>query len=198
MRSRSFCLSVLASAAFATNVLSAEQETALWKTVGAWDVYIDSTMQFQCFIATVYEDSTIFRVGFQEPGANAALYVALGNLNWASLEEGKDYDLILQIDNEASWTSPARAIKFGTMPALVISTSQVDFVEQLMRKHSLQVWFKGQQILNLSLKGSNAALNEMAACQTAVDAYVRGNRQANPKDPFSGVETVKKKDPFAY
>lgn len=176
-----------------------EKETALWKNVGTWSVYIDRTVQYQCFIATIYEDYTIFRVGFQQPGSDSTMYVALGNLDWTSIEEGKDYELILQIDNETGWRSPARGFRFGTLPALIVGTNQADFVEQMMRRHSLRVHFNGQQILNLSLRGSNAALRELGNCQNQVDAYLGIKNQENSKDPFSGVAApAPKKDPFAF
>ena len=193
-----FALWLLAGIALTTQAFAAAEETALWKTVGNWGVYIDRTMRYQCFTSILYEDYTFFRIGIEQPGSPEALYVSLGNPNWESLEEGKDYDLLLQINDDARWRSPARAIKIGTVPALVVVTSQADFVEQLMRKHSLQVWFNNQRILNLSLQGSSAALREMLACQTEVDNYL-GSRQAAPKDPFSGAAAPEsKKDPFAY
>lgn len=173
------------------------QETALWKNVGPWSVYIDKTTQFQCFIATTYQDYTIFRVGFQQPNSTSALYVSLGNMNWSSIEAGKDYDLILQIDNEPGWPSPARGFRFGTMPALIVGTNQTGFIEQMMRKHSLRVFFGGKQILNLSLRGSNAALMEMANCQNEVDKYL-GRSNGTTNDPFAGtVASPAPKDPFA-
>ncbi|RWH18169.1 MAG: hypothetical protein EOQ75_21960 [Mesorhizobium sp.] len=173
------------------------QETALWRNVGTWGVYIDKTTDYRCFIATLYEDNTVFRVGFQGPTSNSALYVSLGNVNWTSIEAGKDYDLILQIDNEAGWPSPATGFRFGSIPALVIGTNQTGFVDQLMRKHSLRVLFNGRQILNLSLRGSNDALAEMANCQNQVDAYL-GRKDGAPTDPFAGaVASPSPKDPFA-
>ncbi|TIN14805.1 MAG: hypothetical protein E5Y51_20965 [Mesorhizobium sp.] len=173
------------------------QETALWKNVGTWSVYIDKTTDYQCFISSLFEDNTVFRVGFQKPNSSSALYVAIGNPNWSSIEPGKDYDLVMQIDREAGWNSPATGFRSGTIPSLIVGTNQTGFVEQLMRKHSLRVYFEGKQILNLSLRGSNDAVLEMARCQTQVDAYL-GRKNGAPSDPFAGtVANPAPKDPFA-
>ncbi|MER8961572.1 hypothetical protein [Mesorhizobium sp. M0701] len=175
------------------------QETALWRNVGTWAVYVDKTTKYQCFITTLYEDNTIFRIDFEAPNSKAGLYVALANSNWTSIEAGKDYDLILQVDNEPGWPSPATGYRFGSMPALIVGTNQTAFVDQLMRKHSLRVFFNGNQILNLSLRGSNAALLEMGNCQNQVDAYLgRKNGGGTGSDPFAGdVAAPAQKDPFA-
>lgn len=184
--------------AFGTPANAANDETALWKSVGNWNVYIDKTVEFQCFITTIYEDNTVFRVGFQKPGSSAAVYIAVGNMNWASIESGKDYDLTIQIDNGTSWNSPASGFRFGNLPSLIVNTNQIDFLDQFMRKHSLQVYFNGQRILNLSLRGSNAALQEMGQCQNAVDSYLGKNRpSARKADPFAdGNVSPAAKDPF--
>ncbi|RWD31332.1 MAG: hypothetical protein EOS22_04740 [Mesorhizobium sp.] len=192
-----FLVTCLAAMITSAQVRAAEVETVLWKNVGNWSVYVDRPLEFQCFVTTLYEDYTIFRFGFLQPGSSTALYLAIGNLNWTSIEEGKDYDLILQIDNEAGWRSPAKGMRFGTLTALAIGTNEPGFVEQLMRKHSLRVFFNGRQVLNLSLRGSNAALRELGTCQNAVDAYLGANRNSQPKDPFTGVaDPAPKKDPF--
>lgn len=171
------------------------EETFLWKNVAGWNVYIDKTLKFQCFITNLYEDNTFFRISFLEPGSSSALYVAIGNPDWTSIEVDKDYDLTLQIDNAGAWRSPSRGARIGTIPSLLINTSQADFVESLMRKHSLKVHFNSRQILHLSLRGSNAALMEMLNCQDTVNSY---REKASPKDPFSGASSPSlKKDPFA-
>jgi hypothetical protein len=119
-------------------------------------------------------------------------------MNWASIESGKDYDLTIQIDNGSSWNSPASGFRFGGLPSLIVNTNQIDFLDQFMRKHSLQVYFNGQRILNLSLRGSNAALQEMGYCQNAVDSYLgKYKPSARKTDPFAeGNVSPAAKDPF--
>lgn len=173
----------------------AAQDSIHWKNVGAWTIKVDTSLGNSCFAAILYEDYTVFRIGFQEPGAAAAMYVGLGNLNWKSLETGKDYKLFLQLDNEKPWSSPARAAMIGQMPFLFIQTNQIRFVDQLMRKHALRVYFDGRQILNLSLRGSFAAIEELAVCQKTVDEVTK--TPEGPSDPFSGVsQPDANKDPF--
>jgi hypothetical protein len=197
---RLLVLNLLWALLVATGVRANEDlpETALWKTVGAWSVYIDRTVKYQCFIATVYEDYTLFRMGFQDPEASSALYIAIGNADWKSIESGKTYDLVMQIDNEAGWTSPATAITLDTLPTLVVNSNQAEFVAQLMRRHSLRVFFNDRLILNLSLRGSNNALKEMATCQNAVDRHLGRNAPLSNPDPFKEAPSPNTvKDPFA-
>lgn len=183
---------------FASKSWSQDQEVILWKTVNNWGVYIDRTLGDNCYTFTTYRDGTVFRFGFQEEKSKAALYVAIGNSKWASIENGKDYALELQLDNEPTWPSPATGMKVRDVPFLVIGTNQTGFVDQLMRKHTLKVYFNNSMIQSLSLRGSYAALQELGACQSNVDAIKRRRPAEPPADPFSGVSDpqVNNADPF--
>ena len=83
----------------------------LWKSVGDWEIRVDKTQNFGCFMVGVYTRGDLFRIGFDRTrGTNG--YIVIGNAAWASLEEGKDYDLYLQFDNENAWHGTASAFKF--------------------------------------------------------------------------------------
>lgn len=177
-----------------------QPDTIEWKTVGTWTIYVDRTVGNACYTVTLYEDYTIFRLGFQERGSANVLYVGLGNSEWRSLEIGKEYNLVLQVDNEPGWNSPATAGEIGGIPFLFVGTNQAEFVDQLRRKHSLRVYFNKRMILNLSLRGSAAALTELGRCQDAVDTYLNENDRRPPagRDPFSGSSSpAPSRDPFA-
>jgi len=115
---------------------------------------------------------------------------------WRSIENGKDYELYLQLDNAQSWRSPARATRIDGVPFLVFGADQVDFVEELMRKHFLKVHYEGRMILNLSLQGSYAALQEMGVCESTIAEY-RSPGSVSNSDPFKGERASNKADPFA-
>lgn len=189
---------ILALAITSTAAPGAAQnaEVVLWKHVQNWSVYVDRTTGDTCFAGVVFDDGTVFRFGFLEPGSQTALYAAIGNPNWQSIEQGKDYELYLQFDNAQSWRAPARATQIDGVPFLFVGTSEVDFVEELMRKHYLKVHYDGRNILSLSLQGSYAALQEMGMCETTISEY-RTSGSATSGDPFKTERASNKTDPFA-
>lgn len=186
----------LAIAAAASPSVAQKAEVVLWKDVRNWSVYVDRTIGDTCFASAIFDDGTSFRFGFLQPGSELAMYVAIGNANWRSIESGKDYELFLQLDNEPLWRSPARASLIGGVPYLVIGTNEIGFVEELMRKHSLRVHYEGRTILNLSLQGSHAAVREMVVCESTISEY-RPSGPATGGDPFSSERASEKADPFA-
>lgn len=174
-----------------------DDDVVAWKTVGSWSIYVDKTLGNACYAANAYDDGTVMRVGFQDSNSAYALYVAFGNVAWQSVEEGKEYQLTLEIDRSSSWPSPATGIVVANVPFLFINTNQAGFVNELMRKHTIRVKFRGRIVATLSLRGSGAAMRELGACQKIVDETI-GRSQRRPEDPFSDAPQVKDKvDPFA-
>lgn len=175
---------------------SQDQPIVFWKTVGSWGVWVDRRIGNNCFIATEYGDDTIFRLGFLSDEYRSPAYFAVGNMNWQSLEEGKDYDLTIQMDNREPWRAQARAMKGkqGEIPYLSVEAGEYEFFEEFVRKHSLTISYKGQVVVRLNLRGSAAAMREMLACQEAIREDAK-KAPAQPKqDPFEGVTSSK--DPF--
>lgn len=175
---------------FSSNTLQAkEKDTFKWKNVGPWEVRIDKTLDFGCFLYAIYEGGTAVRIGF-DVGRDSA-YLMLGDIDWESIEVGKDYNITMQFDDEVPWEVKATAIRMG-YPFLMAYTKQWDFFKEFGRKHYLSVKYKKQEIALLKLNGSAAAVKELLNCQTAV-TDVRKNIK---KDPFSGSGSVRTKDPF--
>lgn len=168
---------------------------ALWKEVGHWSVWVDRTLGNACFIATEFEDFTILRVGFLGAAYNAPAYVAVGNENWKSLEAGKDYELVIQMDRREPWRAEASVLKDEKIPFLIAEAGEVEFFREFMRKHSLTISYKGNVVVSLDLKGSAAAMQEMLRCQETLDDNAKDAPAALKKDPFEGVSSPK--DPFA-
>lgn len=182
--------------AHANEEKSKDQPVVFWKAVGNWGVWVDRTVGNGCFIATEYGDDTIFRLGILSEEYGSPAYFAVGNRNWQSLEEGKDYDLTLQMDNREPWRAQARAMKGrkGEIPFLMAEAGEYEFFEEFIRKHSLTVSYKGQVVVRLNLKGSAAAMREMMACQDAINEDAKKAPAAPKQDPFKGVSSSK--DPF--
>ncbi|MGI6856310.1 hypothetical protein [Mesorhizobium sp. 1B3] len=173
-----------------------DQSVAFWKSVGHWTVWVDRTVENGCFIATAFEDSTVLRLGFVGIDRNLFAYIGVGNEQWKSLEEGKDYELVIQMDGRNPWRAEASVMKIGgKVPFLVAEASEAEFFKEFMRKHSLTISYKGTVVVTLDLKGSAAAMRELLTCQETFEAEAKRVPDAPKKDPFEGVSS--QKDPFA-
>lgn len=169
-------------------------EAPLWKRVAGWDIRVDNTLGYGCFALAIYEEGTVFRIGF-DPSRNYSGYIVLGHDSWKSLEVDKDYELVFKFDNEAPWNATATGTQFGSggITFLHARFDKGDFLKEFARKHALEVSFKNRVIARLNLKGSARATKEMVNCQVAM----KETGTSSPAgDPFAG--SGKKRDPFSY
>ena len=164
----------------------------LWKTVGDWDVRVDTTLNYGCFIAAAYETGTVVRVGFDETHSGG--YILIGSPEWTSLEIGKDYDLEFQFDNEPPWEGTATAIPMGEVVLLFLPFHEPSFMSEMQRKHALMITYRGRVVANLTLRGSYAAIQELVNCQLAVEEARAGS--PTPGDPFATSPRPTRNDPF--
>lgn len=183
-------LAVMSTALLATPVNAVEAEIAEWGEVRGWAIGVDFTVGNGCFISTDFEDGTRFRLGFDN--TNDAVFIVVGNPNWQSIEDGKEYDIKVRMDRASPWLATATGGRLDGLPVLVAYTTESNFVVEFMRKREIRVEYEGVEIANLSLRGSSAAIQEMVRCQDEMDA--NGPRQVS--DPFAK-GTNKSSDPFA-
>ncbi|MBD3640551.1 MAG: hypothetical protein HUJ18_06095 [Marinobacter sp.] len=127
-------------------------------------------------------------MGFNKLAGNS--YLMLGDKDWASLEQGKTYDLTFQFDQEESWVGRATAIDFHTLVGLWMNIDEPAFLRDMAEKHVLAIRYRGIPVARLSLQGSYAALMEMVNCQELVDE-ARGEA-----DPFEPEFERNEGDPF--
>lgn len=177
------------------------EESIFWKKVGNWSVAMDPTMGNACYVATSYEGGTFLRLGFNFTGEKKQIFIAVGNADWKSLEAGKDYQVVIQFDNQSPWNANARAISFNGMPYLIVSTPDSNFANEFSHKLGMRIFFNNKQILALRLNSSSRAIDEMLNCQTAVDSALATKKSPAPapvpKDPFQSGNSVRSaNDPF--
>ncbi|GKX35284.1 MAG: hypothetical protein MnENMB40S_29020 [Rhizobiaceae bacterium MnEN-MB40S] len=190
------CIAAVATIGFSSFAWAQENsEVVHWADVGNWSIFADRTLGNACYAVTVYESGIFLRAGFNGSGSGGDTYVAVGSLDWKSIEFGKEYDITFQMDREAPWNGTATGAIIGEVPFLVIYHDNYDFFEEFARKLGIRIIYEGKQIANLSLRGSHAALMSMIECQAVVNEY---STRPKEKDPFkepSG-NAVSGKDPF--
>ena len=87
------------------------QDTLLWRTVGQWQIRVDKSLGYGCFLVGSYTQGTILRIGIDQQSGNG--YVMVGNEAWRSLQVGNQYDLALRFDNASPWRGNATARRIG-------------------------------------------------------------------------------------
>jgi len=182
----------------ATQVSAAD--SVFWKTVGNWDVSIDTSVGQGCFASATWKSGTFLRIGLNPEVDN--FYLLIGNEKWSTLRAGQEYDIQIRFDNRAPWDVSANGFQFndgGTVYLHAASTKD-EFIKEFMRLSRMKISFQGKDIDTLRLTGSSRAFKEVLACQDAAD---KRNESA---DPFAGTSVTtpappstgrKSADPFA-
>src|SRR4029079_1880058 len=81
------------------------QDTVLWANVGQWQIRIDKSVNYGCFMLGSYTQGTLLRIGFDQNNRNG--YLLVGNDAWRSLRVGNRYDIVLRFDRAAPWRGRA-------------------------------------------------------------------------------------------
>jgi hypothetical protein len=184
---------------FLPNTAVSEKSVTWKEDVGGWDILVDTSQNNSCFMIAEYEGGTTLRVGFD--ASNDSVQFVIGNPDWRSIEHGKLYDLSVQFGNRTPWTAEGEGFWWGdSSPSLRMSVAfdkerqfdAGDFLSEYMKMTFVVVKYSGREIARLKLTGTNVAMNEVMACQTALM-----ESDANKSDdPFSSSGTGSTKDPF--
>ena len=163
------------------------EETAQWDKAGNWDIRVDHTLDYGCFMVAGYEGGTVLRIGWYPPEQTS--YVMIGNGNWQSIEAGGTYDIEFQFGDRVPWEAPATGRYMDDLPVLVFSVSDGDFMQDLAEQSQLKVSYQGEEIDRLKLNDSYKALKSMLECQDTVMSFDEDKNT----DPFK----EDSEDPFA-
>lgn len=173
----------------ASTVGTVAQDTIPWDVpeVRGWTVAIDTTLGGGCFMYTIFAGDASARIGFDLQAGN--IYLLLADLDWTSIAADQSYDIELQMGNRPSWTAAASGGRMGDVPTLMLTSTDSAFMEEFASQSSIKVWYKKNEIMHLSLKGSMAAMNEVLKCQDAVNAALTagggGGGGGGSSDPFA-------------
>lgn len=174
-------LLIVALAALASSALAQESKPAavadLWKRVGPWAVWSvrgDRT----CFLGSQTAGPEIF-VGYNK---KRQLGVALTHEAWRSLEVGKTYAMIVQIDEQQhagvmnAWMRPnGKSIVLGR--DFEDEEQARRFLQDFQRGSQLTVIYEGRRLASYVLQASQVAGDELVRCQSAQD-------KVGDADPF--------------
>jgi hypothetical protein len=182
------CLAICATSA------EGEPNTPFWKTVGDWQIRVDTTLNNGCFMFGSYTQGEFLRVGFDRANRNG--YAMIGNAKWASLEAGHEYPLVFEFAGFAPWNGNATGfVLSGGAIVLGIKFSDPEVMRQLAHSSSLTISYNDRVISTLPLKGTEAAVAELVRCQNAVDAHAPSS--PGPSDPFATGSGSTNDDPFS-
>ena len=169
---------------FGGGAKAAEQETIPWEQLDLWEVRVDRTLGNQCYMAAYYPGAgTILRAGFDSDSLRHG-YLLISNPAWASLVEGRVYELIVYFGGH-EWLGPAQARRnsLGTLN-LVMTFSDFSALGQMGSAEHVMFHFNGQMVANLNLRSSTAAINSLAQCQQAMWRAQGYDTTLRRSDPF--------------
>ena len=161
-----------------SNSSKAADETYSWKNVGTWQILVDRTLDNNCYLASIFEDDTLFRIGIKDVDAKD-FYVSIQNSRWTSLSEGEKHSLSMQFDRAESWSVPMKAMRVGGQPGLVGSFSDLTFWYEFIHSNVLNISTNGKFVAKLSLAGTSTAFDELGRCQRYQ------NSRKTKADPFA-------------
>jgi len=172
-------------------------DTALWKKMQNWAIYVDKSLNYGCFMFGAYTHGDVLRIGFDRKNSNG--YVVLGNDAWKSLEIGKEYSTTLKFDDDSPWSGTAKAITLSTnVPLLYFPFSDTNFLNSIAVKQGVTVFYSGKIVTYLPLTGSFAAVQELVNCQTQFSDQTSGlqSKDSGSEDPFKAPAPASS-DPFS-
>jgi hypothetical protein len=168
----------------ATTFTAFAEDTIPWDVpdVRGWTIAIDTTLGGGCFMYTIFDGSASARIGFDLSAGN--IYLILADLDWTSINSDESYSIDLQMGKRPVWSAAATGGRLGDVPTLTVTSSDSAFMEEFASQSNIGVFYNDDQIMNLSLKGSMAALNELLRCQDAVNAAL-DSVGGGSADPFA-------------
>jgi hypothetical protein len=99
------------------------------------------------------------------------------------LEVGKIYPVRIIFDGVSSYNGEMKGFRLvGGAMVLVHRNLSGDFVRDFMQRNGMRLFYQGNQIANLSLRNTYAAVDEVYNCQKE---FGFGSGSSRETDPFS-------------
>lgn len=176
----------------------AEDKPITWKDdVAGWYIGVDTSIGNGCFMTAAYEAGTYLRVQFNPSSDNFQFII--GDEAWNSIEAGKLYNIGIAFGSRSPWTGDAEGGRLGELPTLTVDVGfekdkAAAFIDEFRRMTSVAVTYESKEIARLTLSGTNAAMEEVINCQSAVNE-AGASASTDGEDPFNSGKTTDS-DPF--
>lgn len=171
-------------------------EYSTWKTVGGWDISLYPSSG-GCQAYAQYNDGVSFFIGLSRDDDTLNFEMTLMNDKWKSIENNKEYEVVVTLGNETPWTLEMTGVKFESTWGMSFVTPASSekagrFVEEFMREVGMEWTYNGKRLGYLSLRDSRAAFEEAVACTKSFQ-----DATGSSSDPFATGSSSKTLDPFA-
>ena len=131
--------------------------------VAGWEVLVDRSLGDGCLIQAEYEDGSLVRIGFDLEQREG--YITVVNENWGYLEDGAEYEVNFDLDNEP-YEGIATAIEIGGTPGVDITFDNSDFLFHIAKKYTMTVYNTDmERVMAIDLDGTYNALQSAMDCQ---------------------------------
>ncbi len=163
-----------------------------WKKVGWWDISFYPALN-ACAAYADYESEVNFLIGFDATQGDILLTISIFSEKWNSIEDGKEYEVLVAFGNETPWTLEMVGGNFEGFYGLDIDISADSeqaamLANEFMREVSMHWTYNGVTLGELSLTDSRSSMGEVFKC-------TKSYREATLNDPFASGAS-KESDPF--
>jgi hypothetical protein len=137
-----------------------------WGRSGDWIILQDPNHENDCLAQVSLSDGSLFRIGFREKGKKG--YLATFNPAWREFKIAHEYPVTYILDGDM-YEGKAWGIEEGGVRGAEVRFDEVAFLIDLAKRYTLTINSKGMEVVEIDLKGSDAALKEVLVCQAAKD-----------------------------
>ena len=139
-----------------------------WKSIGDWDISVDTTLENGCYALAIWAGGTVLRIGLNPAADN--FYFLVGNPKWGSLKPDQEYEIQIKFGPKPPWDVATRGLQFDPDDSVYLhaQSSEFEFIEEFMRQTDMKISYDGKEIETLKLTGSNKAFKGVLACQDEV------------------------------
>lgn len=157
---KTFCATVLLSIAAASPIYALD--LVQWGTAGDWVVLQDPNKGNACLTQVSLSDGTLLRIGFEDKGKKG--FLGTFNPAWKEFKLDRKYPVGYALDDVA-FEGEAHGKEVNGVPGAQVTYENVDFLVDLAEKKTMTFFYEGAEIVKVDLKGSEAAIKAMLACQ---------------------------------
>lgn len=133
-----------------------------WGTSGDWEILINPEVGYGCFMQRTSPDGTVVQVG-AEPDKQGGFFAVL-NAGWTEITDGEEAVLTFDF-GDAKFAGDAKGVIKGDLFGGYAFFDNPKFVDEFGKRTKVTVSGEGDRQVEISLKGSQKAIQALRACQ---------------------------------